>query len=218
MRVGFDYLGGHRRHFLGRRTLEIILYSAKGSNSSERVEWVLNFKAIVYQRREVSAWELTSTYLTLNPLGYVPSLAVDGVVFSESMAIIEYLEERFVSAPLLGRTLIEKAQIRRVCEYVNSSIHSPQNRTVLRFLRPELDEISKQDIRARWIMQCLEKLGTSLCLESRYAIGKEFSLADIFVASIYKKALQHGCAGNEFYTNHLKYIRANERVALSEPA
>ena len=133
------------------------------------------------------------------------------------MAIVEYLEERFPYPGLFGKSLNEKTHIRRVCEYVNSSIHSPQNRTVLRFMRPELDETSKRELRGVWIMRCLEKLSASICRESGFAVGKDFSVADIFVASIYKKALQHGCTINSFYDKHLMYIRANDRVVVSEP-
>ncbi|TCT43646.1 glutathione S-transferase [Vibrio crassostreae] len=197
--------------------MEVSLYSAKGSNSAERVEWVLNFKGIDYERIEISSDELATTYLDINPFGYVPSLRVDGSIFSESMAIVEYLEERFPYPGLFGKSLIEKTHIRRVCEYVNSSIHSPQNRTVLRFMRPELDETSKRELRGVWIMRCLEKLSASICRESGFAVGKDFSVADIFVASIYKKALQHGCTRNSFYDKHLMYIRANDRVVVSEP-
>ncbi|ARV72861.1 glutathione S-transferase family protein [Vibrio campbellii] len=197
--------------------MEVSLYSAKGSNSAERVEWVLNFKGIDYERIEISSDELATTYLDINPFGYVPSLRVDGSIFSESMAIVEYLEERFPYPGLFGKSLNEKTLIRRVCEYVNSSIHSPQNRTVLRFMRPELDETSKRELRGVWIMRCLEKLSASICRESGFAVGKDFSVADIFVASIYKKALQHGCTRNSFYDKHLMYIRANDRVVVSEP-
>lgn len=197
--------------------MEIFLYSAKGSNSSERVEWVLNFKSIPYQRVEVSSDELSTTYLAINPFGYVPSISVDGFIFSESMAIAEYLDERFDRCPLLSRNLNEKTRIRCICEYVNSSIHSPQNRKVLRFLRPQLDEVEKQRLRGDWIIKSLDTLSSSLCKQSGYAVGADFSLADIFVASIYKKALQHGCGEHEFYSNHLTYIRKNERVVASEP-
>ena len=197
--------------------MEVSLYSAKGSNSAERVEWVLNFKGIDYERIEISSDELATTYLDINPFGYVPFLRADGSIFSESMAIVEYLEERFPYPGLFGKSLNEKTHIRRVCEYVNSSIHSPQNRTVLRFMRPELDETSKRELRGVWIMRCLEKLSASICRESGFAVGKDFSVADIFVASIYKKALQHGCTRNSFYDKHLMYIRANDRVVVSEP-
>lgn len=76
--------------------MDIILYSAQGSNSSERVEWTLKYKAIAYARVEVTGEQLTSTYLQINPLGYVPALSVNGLVLTESMAIIECMEELFL--------------------------------------------------------------------------------------------------------------------------
>lgn len=197
--------------------MDLVLYSAAGSNSSERVEWALNYKGISYSRVEVTSQELQTSYLAINPLGYVPSLSVDGALLSESMAIIEYIEEAFVSLPLLGSEPLVKADVRRVCEFVNSTIHGPQNRTVLGFLRPDLEDVSKRELRGQWITRCLDKLRPSLCLDSEYAIGRQFTLADIFVASIYKKALQHGCAPLSFYETHLKSLRSMAQIANSEP-
>lgn len=198
--------------------MEVMFYSAKGSNSAERVEWALNYKQIPYQRVEVTPEAMVSSYLKVNPIGFVPAIAVDGFVLSESMAIIEYLEECFDGKSLLGSTSQERANIRRVCEYVNSTIHSPQNKSVLRFFRPELDENSKRKLRGEWICECLEKLKSSICIESNYAVGQCFSLADIFVASIYKKALQHGTDEIEFFSHHLSYLREERQIATSEPS
>lgn len=197
--------------------MDLVLYSAAGSNSSERVEWALNYKGISYNRIEVTSQELQTSYLAINPFGYVPSLSADGVVLSESMAIIEYVEEAFDGRTLLGNELLVRASVRRVCEFVNSTIHSPQNRTVLRFLRPELEESSKRALRGEWITCGLDKLRPSICLDSNYAIGHQFSLADIFIASIYKKALQHGCAPIPFYDSHLHSLRSIEHIANAEP-
>lgn len=197
--------------------MEILLYRATGSNSSERVEWVLNFKGVSYNSIEVSSEELSTTYLAINPFGYVPALSVDGLIFSESMAIAEYLEAQFSDRPLLGNNLNERTHIRSICEYVNATIHSPQNRTVLKFFYPELDDVNKRKLRGQWIMTCLEKLVATICPDSGYAIGTDFSLADIFIASIYKKALQHGCIEHDFYNNYLAFIRNNKSVSVSEP-
>ncbi|MBD0788298.1 glutathione S-transferase N-terminal domain-containing protein [Vibrio sp. Y2-5] len=198
--------------------MEVVFYSAKGSNSAERVEWALNYKQIPYQRVDVTPEAMTSSFLKLNPIGFVPAIAVDGFVLSESMAIIEYLEECFDGKSLLGSTPQERANIRRVCEYVNSTIHSPQNKSVLRFFRPELDESSKRKLRGEWICECLEKLKSSICIESNFAVGANFSLADIFVASIYKKALQHGSEELAFFSKHLSCLRSVSEAAMSEPS
>jgi maleylacetoacetate isomerase len=197
--------------------MDLVLYSAIGSNSSERVEWALNYKGISYNRVEVTSQELQTSYLAINPFGYVPSLSVDGVVLSESMAIVEYVEEVFTGFSLLGNEPQVRADVRRVCEFVNSTIHSPQNRTVLGFLRPDLEEASKRAMRGEWITRSLDKLRPSICLDSSFAIGHQFTLADIFIASIYKKALQHGSAPIPFYDSHLNNLRSIEHIADAEP-
>lgn len=197
--------------------MDLVLYSAVGSNSSERVEWALNYKGISYNRVEVTSQELKTSYLAINPFGYVPSLSVDGVVLSESMAIVEYVEEVFTGFSLLGNEPQIRADVRRVCEFVNSTIHSPQNRTVLGFLRPDLEEASKRAMRGEWITRSLDKLRPSICLDSSFAIGHQFTLADIFIASIYKKALQHGSAPIPFYDSHLNNLRSIEHIADAEP-
>lgn len=197
--------------------MELILYSAAGSNSSERVEWALNYKAIPYTRVEVSASELASSYLTINPFGYVPALSIKGQIITESMAIIECLEELFPEPGLLGDRAIFRARVREICEYVNGSIHTPQNRSVLKALRPELEDADKRNLRADWITQCLSKLAVKLCTESHFAVGERFSLADIFVATIYKKARQHGAAPITFYEHHLAHLRKEVLIAQTEP-
>ncbi|NRF29554.1 glutathione S-transferase family protein [Vibrio coralliilyticus] len=198
--------------------MDVKLFAASGSNSSQRVEWALNYKQVSYQRHEVTSADLASSYLSINPFGYVPCLTVDGHAYFESMAILEYIEEAFPGDSLLGESTRERARVRFVCEFVNSSIHSPQNRTVLKFLRPELTEAEKRDLRGEWISRCLGKLSEHLFLDSAYAISTRFTLADIFVACIYKKALQHGCSESSMYQNHLNMLRQNSRIARAEPA
>lgn len=197
--------------------MNIILYSAEGSNSSERVEWVLNYKSVQYTRLEVTDDALRSSYLQINPFGYVPTLSVDEHLISESMAIIEFIEECFPKDSLLGDSVLQRARVREVCEYVNASIHSPQNRSVLTFFRPNLLAKEKGDLRGHWIKNCLAKLESRLCQTSQFSVGTHFSLADIFVASIYKKAQQHGVEPLPFYDKHLIWLRQHSRIALSEP-
>lgn len=186
--------------------MDIILYSAKGSNSFERVEWVLDYKGISYQRLEVENHDLTTSYLTLNPYGYVPAMRINGVLIAESMAIIECLEELFPDKPILGSSIFERAKVREVCEYVNSSIHSPQNRTVLGFLKSGISDLEKKALRGCWIRRCLCKLAPLLWNSSNFAQGDSFTVADIFVASIYRKGLLHGMSHIEAYHGYCDWL------------
>ncbi|MDO9478109.1 MAG: glutathione S-transferase N-terminal domain-containing protein [Pseudohongiella sp.] len=175
--------------------MELILYSADGSNCSQRVEWALRYKKIPYKIQfENSA--------SIGPYGYVPAISIDGVVISESVAILEFLEELCPESTLLPKDILERAKVREVCEYVNSTIHPAQNRSILSFLCPELIESEKKALRAEWIEKCLCNLKPRLFSDSAFAIGKSFSVADIFVAVIYQKGLTHGTRKDDNYADH----------------
>ncbi|MDX5595105.1 glutathione S-transferase family protein [Pseudovibrio sp. SPO723] len=187
--------------------MTISLYSALGSNSSERVEWVLSHKALEWERVEVSNEALKTTYRDqINPFGFVPALVHEGHTLVESMAIIEYLEECFPEKPVLGSSASERAEIRAICSHVGSTIHSPQNRTVLKFLRPDLTEADKKQLRAGWIGGQLLTMTPLLWGNSAFCCGLSFSAADVFVATIYRKYLQHGGAPIDRFESHRTHL------------
>ena len=74
-------------------------------------------------------------YLQLNPQGLVPALETDGAVLTQSLAIIEYLEEVHPAPPLLPRTPVERARVRAFALAIACEIHPVQNLLVLRRLR-----------------------------------------------------------------------------------
>lgn len=180
--------------------MELILYSAKGSNSAQRVEWALKYKKIPHRVH-------LNDSISFGAYGYVPAISIDGAIFSESMAILELLEEAFPEFPLLPKIEQERTRVREVCEYVNSTIHPAQNRTILNFLRPEITEADKKSLRAKWIEVCLQKVKSRLFCDSGFALGKEFTLADIFIAVIYQKGLSHGMSKDNYYENHWVSMR-----------
>ena len=91
------------------------LYTFFRSSAAFRVRIALNLKGLPYEsvpkhfaRNEHRAAE----YLALNPQGLIPALAVDGVVLSQSLAIIEYLNDRHPQPPLLPADPIDRARVR----------------------------------------------------------------------------------------------------------
>ena len=91
------------------------LYTFFRSSAAFRVRIALNLKGLQYEsvpkhfaRNEHRAAE----YLALNPQGLIPALAVDGVVLSQSLAIIEYLNDRHPQPPLLPADPIDRARVR----------------------------------------------------------------------------------------------------------
>ncbi len=196
----------------------MILYAAPG-NATQRVLWALQYKQASFQIVDALPLKANGTYAAINPFGYVPSLEVDGVYFGESMAIVEYLEETFPDPLLLPGSPVLRAQIRAVCEQINSTVHPAQNHSVLNFLRPDLTPESMKTVRAQWLQHSLSMLNSQLWQASAFAVGGEFSLADIFVAVIYKRALSQGVLPEMLsdYAQHLAFLLSDIRIQNSAP-
>jgi glutathione S-transferase len=72
----------------------LTLYSRYQNSAGERVRIVMNLKGLDYEYVPVASLA-AGEYRRLNPQGLMPALAVEGVVAGQSMAIVEYLEERW---------------------------------------------------------------------------------------------------------------------------
>ena len=119
------------------------LYTFFRSSAAFRVRIALNLKGLQYEslpkafaRNEHRAPE----YLALNPQGLIPALATDGVVLSQSLAIIEYLNDRHPEPPLLPADPIDRARVRSMALAIACEIHPLNNLRVLNYLRDELKQ------------------------------------------------------------------------------
>jgi glutathione S-transferase len=92
-----------------------ILYHLPLSPYARKVRLVLSEKRIPFELRIERVWERREDFLDLNPACTVPVLAEEnGLVLAESYSICEYLDEAYPDLPLLGRTLGERAEVRRL--------------------------------------------------------------------------------------------------------
>lgn len=196
---------------------ELILYTAVG-NATERVQWALNYKGIPYRQLEVESLA-AGEYARINPFGYVPTLQIGEQLLAESLAMIEYLEEMRPTPTLFPGTALERAKIREISEFVNSTVHPVQNRSVLAYLRPELDAAGMRQLRADWLRHNLARLAPRLWRQGDYAVGEQFSLADILVAVIYKRALSQGVAAAEFpaFGNWMRFLFSQDQIRAAAP-
>jgi glutathione S-transferase len=106
------------------------LYTYFRSSAAFRVRIALNLKGLQYEsvpkhfaRNEHRA----ADYLELNPQGLIPALGVDGVVLSQSLAIIEYLNDRHPEPPLLPADPIDRARVRSMALAIACEIHPLNN-------------------------------------------------------------------------------------------
>jgi maleylacetoacetate isomerase len=117
------------------------LYTYYRSTSSYRVRIVLALKGLEVDAVPVNlirdgGEHRKAGYLAINPQGRVPALRLDGgEVIIQSMAIIEYLEERFPQPALLPTDLLARARHREVAALIGCDIHPLHNVAVLNRLR-----------------------------------------------------------------------------------
>jgi maleylpyruvate isomerase len=164
------------------------LYDYFRSSAAYRVRIALNLKGLtparefVHLRRNV---QRSDDYLAVNPQGMVPALVTDGgEVLTQSLAIIEYLDETQPAPPLLPAVPIDRARVRGIALAIACDIHPLDNMRVLQYLKNTLgvSEEQKDAWYKYWIDVGLEALETRLSRDAatgRYCHGDAPTLADI---------------------------------------
>jgi maleylpyruvate isomerase len=116
------------------------LFSFFRSSASYRVRIALNLKGIVYQQTPVhlrrgGGEQLRPEYRSINPQALVPALEDGGRIITQSLAIIEYLEERYPEPPVLPADPADKALVRSMALLIACEVHPIQNLRVLSYLK-----------------------------------------------------------------------------------
>src|ERR1700694_5264028 len=165
----------------------IKLYSYFRSSAAYRVRIALNLKSLSYEYLPVhlvKGEQREERYRALNPQALVPMLADDGEIITQSMAIIEYLDEKVPDPPLLPVTPEARARVRAIAQAVACDIHPLDNLRVLKYLTGTLgaSEDAKNAWYRHWIELGLAALEAQLAADSRTGIfchGATPTLADI---------------------------------------
>lgn len=167
---------------------ERILHNYFRSSSSYRVRIALNLKGLPFDYRAVhlnrnGGEQFTAQFQALNPQSLVPVLEEDGVSISQSLAILEYLEERHPQAPLLPADPAARAHVRQVAATIACEMHPLNNLRVLKYLSASLGVSDEQ--KKAWIhhwnrlgLQGLEQQVAASPLRGRFICGDTPGLAD----------------------------------------
>jgi maleylpyruvate isomerase len=166
----------------------MILYGYGLSSASFRVRIALALKNLQYSsiNKNLRAGEhRLSEFLRINVQGFVPALGLDdGAVLTQSVAIIEYLDEIHPDPPLLPSEPLGKARVRALTQAITCDIHPLNNLRVLRYLEEKLN-LDKQtrDLWYRhWVQVGFDALERWLVRDpatGRYCHGDTPTLADI---------------------------------------
>lgn len=166
---------------------DLVHYTYFRSSAAFRTRIALNLKGLAHEDVYVhlrKGEQSAAKYTALNPQGLIPTLAHDGHVIGQSLAIIEYLDEVFPEPPLLPKNALGRARVRGLAYAVACDIHPINNLRVRRFLLDELNH-SEEEVLAwqvHWMKVGFEALETMLAASSetgRFCHGDAPTLADI---------------------------------------
>jgi maleylacetoacetate isomerase/maleylpyruvate isomerase len=165
------------------------LYDYFRSTAAYRVRIALNIKHINYEKIPINLLEETqhtSRYAELNPQGLVPTLDENGHILTQSLAIIEYLDEINPEPPLLPPNPLGRAQVKRLALSIACDIHPINNLRVLTQLRNQFNSTDEQ-IKTwyqHWLIlgfQAFETTLHNLPRKEPVCFGSDITLADIFL-------------------------------------
>ena len=195
------------------------LYSYWRSSTSYRLRAALNLKGMTYETVPVdlvAGEQRAPEYLALNSIGGVPSLVLDdGTVLTQSLAIIDYLDQVQPDPALLPADPIQRAQQIAAAMIVATDIHPVNNLKVIGQLKARFGASAEeaQDWMCHWMIEGFAALESQLDATTSFAFGKAPGLADIcLIAQVYN-ARRWGVDLNDY-----PRILRVEAACLANPA
>ena len=203
------------------------LYTFFRSSTSFRLRIALNYKGLDYTPRFLSLPKLEHrlpAYMDLNPQGLLPALIEDGKLYAQSLAMLEYLEERHPAPPLMPRDIDERAYVRMLSQIIGCDIHPLNNVRVLKYLRGRwnLSEEQSNEWYAYWIAEGMRSFEQTLAHEKRhglFCLGDTPTIADICLGPQIFNAQRFNCDLSAFPISNAiaERIFALPAVAAAHP-
>lgn len=169
----------------------LTLYGYWRSSSTWRVRIALAYKGLAYRTAPVhllrdGGEQRSAEHARRNPMQQVPVLEVGPhrTALSQSVAIVEYLDEMMPEPPLFPPNALDRARVRQLVEIVNSGIQPAQNLRLLQRLSRQhgFDKEATRAWSAGWIADGFAALETLTASTSgRYCFGDSITAADLFL-------------------------------------
>lgn len=208
------------------------LYGYWRSSATYRVRIALNLKGLEYETLPVhiikdGGEQHQPAYQALNPQELVPTLVDGDATLTQSLAILQYLEERYPQPPLAPREAAARARVWSFCQYIACEIQPLQNTRVLQYLSGTL-QVS-EEAKSRWLHHWLGiglgALERSLAADwvGPYCFGDRPGIADCYLVPQMYAAERFGvdlsvCPRLVDITTRLRTLDAFERAhPLKQP-
>lgn len=207
---------------------DLVLYSYWRSSAAYRVRIALNLKGLKYDYQTVhllqaGGQQYTADYRQINPQQLVPSLRDGERTFTQSLAIMEYLDETRPEPPLLPADARGRAQVRAWAMLVACDVHPLGNLRVLQYL--ENDYGADAEMRAQWSrhwiavgFRALEEELAANPVTRRFCYGSTPGMADACLVPQYYNALRWKLPLEPYPTLRRIYAACNELDAFKRAA
>jgi maleylacetoacetate isomerase len=175
------------------------LYDYWRSSAAYRVRIALNYKGLAYEQVPIdlrAGAQRAPEFLAINPQGLVPVLEDEGVRLTQSLPILNYLEERYPEPTLLPKDAAGRATSRAIAVAIACEIHPLNNLRVLQYLERELGlgEAQRLAWYRHWMAEGLGAIEAMLVRSAgTFCIGDAPSLADVCLVPQVYNARRYEC-------------------------
>ncbi|MBB4857440.1 maleylpyruvate isomerase [Novosphingobium chloroacetimidivorans] len=195
------------------------LHAYHRSSTSYRVRIALNLKGLAYETAPVNLLEAeqrSQSFRAVNCFAGVPALEVDGRVYAQSLAILEWLDERYPANPLLPQDIEDRFAARELAYAIATELHAPLNSPVLAYLEQDLglDRGAVQDWYHRWLGKTLS--GVEARLAQRGAADFLLAAPGLFEAVLIPQL--YNARRFAFDLSAMPHITRIEAACLALPA
>lgn len=164
------------------------LYTYFRSSASFRLRIALGLKGLPWQPEYVhlpKGEQRAPGYLAINPQGLLPALETDGAVLTQSLAILEWLDETHPEPPFLPADPVARARVRAMALTIACEIHPLNNLKVLKYLKDPLGQEQEAVDRwyRHWVSEGFAALEAMVATHgsARHCFGATLTLADILL-------------------------------------